>query len=192
MEIITYIVSGTLTHKDSMGTSESLKRGAIQFMTAGTGVTHSEHNFGDEPLRFIQTWIKPRAYNLTPKYGSYVGSQESRKNRFEHLVSDIKDSSVATPVEVNQEVDAYAAEVELTKTVELELSPGKQGYLLCIEGEVSVNGTKLDKHDGCEINGSGILRIEATGVEKVEHGGDVAHILVFTMKEEPGSGRKDL
>ena len=58
-EIVTYVVNGELTHEDSMGTSESLGRGSIQFMSAGSGIEHSETNAGDKPLRFIQTWIKP-------------------------------------------------------------------------------------------------------------------------------------
>ena len=60
-EIVTYIVAGELTHKDSMGTRETLGRGSVQFMTAGAGITHSEHNLSaDHPLRFIQMWFTPR------------------------------------------------------------------------------------------------------------------------------------
>ena len=66
MEIITYVVQGQLTHQDSMGTKETLGRGSIQFMTAGTGVRNSEFNHGDTPLRFIQTWITPTERSLSP------------------------------------------------------------------------------------------------------------------------------
>ena len=62
VEIVTYIVEGILTHQDSMGTHESLGRGSVQFMTAGTGIQHSEHNRQDTPLRFVQIWITPRAH----------------------------------------------------------------------------------------------------------------------------------
>merc|ERR1712216_814798 len=75
-EICTYVVEGDLTHKDSMGTAGTLTRGAIQFMTAGSGVTHSEHNRSpDKPLRFIQMWINTRENGLAPNYGSAVGDE---------------------------------------------------------------------------------------------------------------------
>lgn len=192
MEIVTYIVDGELSHQDSMGTKESLGRGSIQFMTAGTGVRHSEFNDGDEPLRFIQTWIKPAARGLKPNYGSYKGNPEARKNQMHHLVSNVKDSSVSTPVEINQDVDAFASEIELGKKVIHELPKGRQAYLLCIEGSVKVNGHELHKYDACEITGTGgALEIEATGTEATEHG-DLAHLLMFSMNEHPGSGRSDI
>jgi redox-sensitive bicupin YhaK (pirin superfamily) len=83
VEICTYVVEGSLTHKDSMGTSESLGRGAIQFMTAGSGVTHSEHNLDKEnPLRFIQIWINTRKRGLPPNYGSNAGNADARRNNW--------------------------------------------------------------------------------------------------------------
>jgi redox-sensitive bicupin YhaK (pirin superfamily) len=191
MEIITYIVEGELTHQDSMGTKESLGRGSIQFMTAGTGILHSEFNHGDKPLRFIQTWIMPSRSGLTPNYGSYVGVEAERCNQLQHLVSNVKDVSASAPVKINQDVDGYASELEAGQSVSLDLPQGRQGYLLCIEGSVSVNGKALAKYDACEIAGGGSVEIRATGVEQTETG-QVAHVLLFTMEEVPGSGRKDL
>jgi quercetin 2,3-dioxygenase len=191
MEIITYIVHGELTHKDSMGTEESLGRGSIQFMTAGTGIRHSEFNNGDKPLRFIQTWIVPSERGLKPNYGSCRGNPEKDKNALQHLVSNVKDMSTSTPVEINQDVDAFASELEMGKSVVHEMPPGRQGYLLCMEGSVSVNGHLLTRCDACEItNGAGTLEIKAEGTEPTENG-EVAHFLLFTMKAVPGSGRND-
>ena len=86
----------------------------------------------------------------------------------------------------------YAVELELDKSVVHELPPGRQGYLLCIEGGLTVNGKELQKYDACEItNGSGEIQVKATAVEPTEHG-DVAHFIMFTMKAEPSAGRKDL
>ena len=192
MEIVTYIVSGNLTHKDSIGTKETLGRGSIQFMTAGSGIRHSEENNGDTPLRFIQTWITPRRGHLKPNYGSYEGSSEANnKNQIRHLVSDVADTSASTPVEINQDVDGHAAELDLGETVTFDLAEGRQAYLLCIEGSIKVNGKKLSKYDACEITKGGQLEIEATGVEDTENG-QVAHFLMFSMKEVTGSGRTDL
>ena len=200
MEIITYIVHGSLTHQDSMGSKESLGRGSIQFMTAGTGVQHSEFNHSDEsPLRFIQTWIMPRARGLAPNYGSYDSHSskdvcESKKNEVQYLASDVKNNSVDTPVKVNQDVNTYAAELELDSSVDVELPKGRQAYLLCVEGSLELNdGTTLNKYDGAEIHADDDgtpIEIKATGVEETENG-KVAHFLMFGM-EEDGSGRTDL
>lgn len=191
MEIITYVVDGELTHKDSMGTKETLRRGSIQFMTAGTGIYHSEFNDGDKPLRFIQTWISPKRSNLTPNYGSYAGDLKHRKNSLCHLVSNVQDPSSSTPVEVNQDVDCFASEIEFGQQITHGLDEGRQAYMLCIEGGVSVNGKKLQKYDACEITGSGLIAIDTIDTEKTEHG-DVAHFLMFTMKAVRDAGRNDI
>lgn len=200
MEIVTYVVHGGLYHKDSMGTKETLGRGAIQFMTAGTGVRHEEYNHEDSPLRFIQTWIVPRSRGLKPNYGSSRGSLAeggpaggSRKNQFQHLVSDVQNGDVSTPVKINQDVDMFASELDLGKKIKMELPEGRMAYLLCVEGGITVNGhQQLTKHDGCEITGGkgGTLEIEATDVEATATG-DVAHVLVFSMDAEEGAGRSD-
>jgi len=197
MEICTYVVEGKLTHEDSMGTSESLGRGSIQFMTAGSGVRHSEFNHGDEPLRFIQTWIVPSKHGLPPNYGSSCGPQtadaiESGKNKIHHLVSDVKNAEVETPVKISQDADAHAAELELGQSVKHELPEGRQAYLICLEGKIKINNQhELSRHDACEITQGGTLEIEAVDVEDTEHG-KLAHFLMFSMKEVPGSGRTDL
>ena len=195
MEIITYIVNGELTHEDSMGNGESLGRGSIQFMTAGTGVVHSEFNHGDKPLRFIQTWIVPRKSGLKPNYGSYNASKDcdSKKNSVQYLASDTDDVETDTPVKVNQDLNCKAGELEMGKSITVDLPPKRQAYLLCVEGKLEVNGQLMDKHDGMEIvgvNKPSTLEIKAAGVEETENG-EVAHFLMFDMALVPGSGRSD-
>eukprot|EP00981_Chlorochromonas_danica_P012624 scaffold5232_cov179-Ochromonas_danica.AAC.1 len=86
MEICTYVVQGDLTHQDSMGSKETLSRGSVQYMSAGRGVQHSEHNLHPtNPLRFIQIWIQPRQKGLTSRYGGYPGREQERLNRWAHL-----------------------------------------------------------------------------------------------------------
>ena len=102
MEICTYVVEGELTHKDSIGTQETLGPGSVQFMTAGTGVQHSEHNLSaTSPLRFIQMWIVPSQRGLAPNYGSACGKSVNLRNGWTHLVSDVK-SAAASPVKIHQ------------------------------------------------------------------------------------------
>jgi len=191
MEIITYIVHGKLTHKDSMGSAECLGRGSIQFMTAGKGVSHSEYNDTEKPLRFIQTWIVPEKDYLEPNYGSF-NATTLLKNEVIHLASGVKDYKTQTPVKINQDVNCHAAELELGQSVSVDLPIGRQAYLLCIEGSIKVNGEALTKYDACEIQADGKpVTVEVRDVEETENG-MVAHFLMFSMKHAPGSGRSDL
>ena len=127
VEICTYIVEGNLTHKDSMGTSETLSRGAIQFMTAGSGVFHSEYNLHEtDALRFIQIWIETRRRNLPPNYGSATSVESDRQGKWAHLVSDVASSSV-TPIKINQDANIFVSEISEDSSIELVVSPGRQG-----------------------------------------------------------------
>eukprot|EP00581_Thalassiosira_minuscula_P011818 CAMPEP_0183721848 /NCGR_PEP_ID=MMETSP0737-20130205/13985_1 /TAXON_ID=385413 /ORGANISM="Thalassiosira miniscula, Strain CCMP1093" /LENGTH=289 /DNA_ID=CAMNT_0025951911 /DNA_START=133 /DNA_END=1002 /DNA_ORIENTATION=- len=204
MEIITYIVQGRLTHKDSMGTQESLGRGGVQFMTAGRGVQHSEYNHEkDKSLRFIQTWIVPRKSGLTPNYGSFDPEGDGKsactaKNQWRHLVSDVRDKSVDAPVKIEQDANLHVAEMDRGQSLEYELKDGRMAYVLCVEGSVIIrddngNEVSLERHDGCEVKMGGKMTFEATGSETCEDGTDIsAHVLVFEMAYDERSGRKDL
>jgi len=166
MEIITYVVHGELTHKDSMGTSETLGRTAIQFMTAGTGVRHSEFNLSKtNPLRFIQMWIEPRQRGLEPNYGSMIGDEESIRNRLKHIVSDVR-SSVETSVKVNQDVNIYACLLEKDHSVDIQVEEQRQVYFLCIEGELKITHEDItiqhSEHDGAEMKGPLQLHFESS------------------------------
>ena len=106
------------------------------------------------------------------------------------MVSDVRNKQVETPVKISQDANAFATELDLGKTVSHDLAEGRQAYLVCLEGKVKVNGKELARHDACEITGEGTIEVEATEVEETENG-KVAHVLMFTMKED-GSGRGDL
>jgi len=196
VEICTYIVQGSLTHKDSMGTSETLERGAIQFMTAGSGVTHSEHNLSKtDPLRFIPIWINTRTRSLRPNYGSASGDAEARKNAFQHMVSDVSASEQAdTPIKINQDSNIFVSEMEPGTITSFIVKQGRQCYVLCIEGEAVVQidgedgpGTKLTRHDAAEIsNGAASTVVFSASPEAG------AHVLVVEMAYVRGSGRTDL
>ncbi len=140
-EICTYIVEGSLTHQDSMKNGETLGRGAVQFMTAGSGVTHSERNLSEQPLRFIQMWFTPRARGLKPAYGSFVGDEAARINNFAHIVSDVNAASLRTPVKINQDVNIYVAEMDPGHSLSFAIKSGRMAYFLCMEGDVSLSAT---------------------------------------------------
>jgi len=199
MEIMTYVVHGKLTHKDSMGNSRQVGRGGVQYMSAGTGVRHSEHNTGKGPLRFIQCWVVPDRRGYEPRYGQFNGKASSRKDQWAHLVSALSDPDVETPVKVHQDVNMYATELNQGVGLPYELQPRRQAYILCIEGEVRVvvNGREalLQRHDALEVYGAKdspvLVEVIAEGVERTETG-ERAHLLMFEMQRDGSGGRKDL
>jgi redox-sensitive bicupin YhaK (pirin superfamily) len=148
MEIITYVLSGELTHADSMGNKESLGRGAIQYLSAGTGITHSEVNDGDEVVHLIQTWIIPHAKNLEPQYGSKTFELEERKNRWLHLVGP---EGSDAPISIYQDASMYACELDDTHQIEFEVGDTRQVYLKLMEGSANINGISFAPGDAAEI-----------------------------------------
>jgi len=163
MEIVTYIVDGHLTHKDSMGTEETLQRGSVQFMTAGTGVYHSEHNLHPtDPLRFLQLWIVPRHHNLPPNYGSLVAPSDNtcRHNKWMHIVTDVRNVE-NVPIKINQDVNIYVTELDKDSELEFHVKPDRQAYFVCIEGNLSLNTEKLSQQDAAEISGEVTMKLKA-------------------------------
>lgn len=189
MEIMTFIVEGNLTHKDSMGTKETLGRGSVQFMTAGSGIRHSEYNLEkDKPLRFVQCWISPRRRGLRPNYGSMIGDEaaaDARRNAWAQLAGDADAGSTA-PVAIHQDCNVFVAELEPGKAAPaLELGSGRQGYLLCVEGGAAApaGGAALRRHDGAELKGPVSLELSA--------GAEGALLLLFEMAKT-GDARRDV
>ncbi len=142
MEIVTYVVEGCLTHKDSMGHERSLGRGNVQYLSAGTGITHSEYNPGETPLRFLQIWILPDRANHKPAYGEAHFAPEERRHRWLHLVSS---RGGGAPVELNQDANFYVTETD--REIEFALDAGRQAYLVLIEGRAQINGQVLETRD---------------------------------------------
>ena len=169
MEIISYVVEGDLTHQDSMGNRHSLSRGEIQYMSAGTGVTHSEYNMGDTTTRILQIWVLPDRKGHTPNYGELRPKWEDRLDMFLHFVSG-KDGSA--PIKVNQDVNFYA--IESSKEQNFELGKGRQAYLILIEGEASVNNVRLISRDALEVVEENIKIIPK----------EKTHVLIIEMKKE--------
>jgi redox-sensitive bicupin YhaK (pirin superfamily) len=192
VEIVTYIVDGVLTHQDSTGTCESLGRGSVQFMSAGQGIMHSEHNHEDAPLRFVQIWINTRRNGIEPEYGGFDGTtsvaRAARTNSLAQLVGDRnQDRDAAAPVKIEQDARMFVSELEPGKTVSLPLPKGRQAYLLCVEGAVTAREAaggdlyELVRHDAAEIRGDGTLDLSASA--------QGAHVLLLEMAASSQGGR---
>ena len=148
MEIISYVVKGELTHGDSMGNKGNLKRGNVQYMSAGTGVYHSEHNLGEEVARFLQIWILPDIEGHKPNYGEYKFQWNDRKNKWLHMVSSNQGEAV---IKVNQDINIFTLELDEGSSIDYPVKAGRQAYLVQIEGKSNINGIVLNERDAMEI-----------------------------------------
>jgi quercetin 2,3-dioxygenase len=171
MEIISYVVNGELTHGDSMGNKNTITRGHVQYMSAGTGVYHSEHNFGKDMLRLLQIWIMPNKQGYEPSYGDYRFNWDDRNNKWLHMVSS-KDGNA--PIKINQDMNIYSLELEKGKDTNFPVKEGRQAYLIQIEGNSLINDIELADRDGMEIVEENIL-IKAK---------ETSHILVLEMNKQ--------
>jgi hypothetical protein len=162
MEIISYVIDGELSHADSMDNQRALTRGHVQYMSAGTGIYHSEHNYGAKITRFLQIWIIPDKKGYSPNYGDYRFEWESRKNKWLYMVSSAQGSA---PVKINQDVNISAIQLEENNEIDYAVQKGRQAYLVQIEGRSKINDILLNERDAIEIVEENI-RIKS---EKLSH-----------------------
>jgi len=164
MEIVTYVLEGALEHRDSMGNGSVIKPGDIQYMSAGTGVTHSEFNESEtEPVHLYQIWMLPEKQGLKPMYGQKNFSETEKRGKLRLLVSpDGRDGSV----KIRQDNDLYATILGAGETVKHELKPERHAYVQVARGSVTLNGTKLEEGDGAAISNE--KTVELTGADNAE------------------------
>ena len=147
MEIISYIVNGEITHKDSMGNAETLKRGEVQYLSAGDGIYHSEHNLHkSKDLRLLQIWIFPPKAGLPRLYGSKKFKENERRNRLLNIVSSQNGNA---DIKIYQDVNIYVSESD--KDLEFKIKENRQIYFVQIEGSSKINDEILEKGDAMEI-----------------------------------------
>ncbi|MCT7909504.1 pirin family protein [Arcobacter lacus] len=147
MEIISYVINGEITHKDSMGNSETLKRGEVQYLSAGDGIYHSEHNLHEsDDLRLLQIWIIPPKSGLPRLYGSFKFEEDERDNKLLNIVSSLNGDS---KIKIYQDINIYVSEFD--KKLEYKIEKNRQVYFVQIEGKAEINGTILENGDAMEI-----------------------------------------
>jgi redox-sensitive bicupin YhaK (pirin superfamily) len=165
MEIITYILEGSLRHKDSMGNGSVIRPGDVQRMTAGTGVSHSEYNPSEtEPVHLLQIWILPNERGLTPGYEQKAFTEDERTGRFRLIASpDGRDGSVT----INQDANVYATIFSHDEAVEHQLQSGRFAWVQVARGEVELNGTRLQQGDGAAVKNETQLQVKGAGRAEV-------------------------
>jgi quercetin 2,3-dioxygenase len=149
MEIISYVISGALEHKDSMGTGSVIKYGDVQRMSAGTGVTHSEFNHSTtDRVHFLQIWIEPNVKGIAPSYEEKHFDVASKTGCLRLIASpDGQDGSVL----IHQDAYVYASILGLSDRVEYQLKAGRSAYVHVIRGQVDVAGHALKTGDALKI-----------------------------------------
>jgi hypothetical protein len=158
MEIITYVVSGALTHNDSMGNGAVMRAGDVQRISAGTGILHSEINDSStEPVHLLQIWLIPDHKNAKPGYAekSFARAEPGRL----HLVASKsgRDGSIS----INQDTDLYLGKLGKANKVTHPLGAKRHGWLQLIRGELGVNGVQLQAGDGAALSETETLTISA-------------------------------
>jgi hypothetical protein len=159
MEILSYVVSGGLGHRDSMGKSEVIRPHEWQRMTAGTGVRHSEMNASKaEPVHFYQIWILPEAENIRPGYEQRLFAPEEKSGRLRLVASrDGREGSL----KIHQDVSVYNALLKGGESVEHRLEAGRHAWLQVVRGAVELNGTRLGAGDGAAVSDESALTVRA-------------------------------
>ncbi len=170
MEIITYVVSGILEHKDSMGNRAQMKAGEVQRISAGTGIMHSEYNPSPvEPVHFLQIWITPDQARVKPQYTekSFHDIEPGKLN----LIASKPGRDGSLPI--HQDADVYVAKLTPGGEIRHALAPGRAGWIQVISGELTVNGRTLRDGDGAAIAGEEQIWFQSPGD---------SHWLLFDLK----------
>jgi redox-sensitive bicupin YhaK (pirin superfamily) len=170
MEIISYVLEGSLEHKDSMGTGSVMRPGDVQRMSAGTGVLHSEFNASKtDAVHFLQIWILPGERGIKPSYEQKTFGPSEKKGRLRVVVSpDAREGSVA----VHTDAVLYAGVFGKGDRGELALARGRYAWVQVARGKVRVNGKELGEGDGAALSDEPAVRIE---------GVDDGEVLVFDL-----------
>lgn len=158
MEIITYVVKGALEHQDSMGTKAEILPGEVQYMSAGTGVVHSEQNRRDGEVHLFQIWILPSTPGGKPRYGQKSFEKELASGELVQVISpDGRDGSI----EIKQDASLYIARPKADKRIDFPLHAGRSVWIQTVRGSLKVNEQNLEAGDAIAAWDEVALQIEA-------------------------------
>ncbi|MBC3869680.1 pirin family protein [Undibacterium oligocarboniphilum] len=170
MEIITYVLEGAIAHQDSMGNGSTIRPGNVQYMSAGTGVRHSEFNPSpSEHTRLLQIWIEPDVLGKAPRYNEKTFSAAEKNGQLRLVASpDGEQDSVA----IRQNARLYIGLFDGDQQADIRLSPQRLTYVHLARGALSVNGVPLQEGDAVKLQDESSLHLSA---------GKQAEVLVFDL-----------
>jgi redox-sensitive bicupin YhaK (pirin superfamily) len=164
MEIVTYVLSGALGHRDSMGHASVLRAGELQRMTAGKGVRHSEMNASDEPVHLYQIWLLPERAGLEPGYEQKAFPEAERQGAWRLVASpDARDGSL----KIHQDATIHLASLDAGTELARPIAPGRHAWLQVLRGSVELNGQALETSDGAAVSDETSLTLRADGPAEV-------------------------
>ena len=171
MEIISYVLEGELAHKDSTGTSSTIRPGDVQRMSAGSGVQHSEFNGSHQrPVHFLQIWIVPDRKGVAPRYQQRNFTPDEKRGRLRLIIStDGADGSLS----VYQDARVHAGLFDGDEQQVFRAPPGRYAYVHVARGALDVNGQRLEAGDGARLRNPGEIRLS---------GGRAAEVLLFDLR----------
>jgi len=170
MEILTWILAGSLEHKDSSGGGGVIRPGDLQHMSAGTGVFHSEFNPSPaEATHLFQIWIFPAERNLTPGYSQKSFPAEGRRNQLQRIASG---SGAEGAIRIHQDAEVFALDLAPGHGVTHQTAPTRGTWIQLASGTVTVNGHALEAGDGASVTGTDTIEIQASAA---------AHLLLLDL-----------
>ena len=170
MEIISYVLSGELAHRDSMGNAQTIPPGDVQRMSAGTGVRHSEFNHAaDQTTHFLQIWIEPDVIGVAPSYEQKTVPALEKRGSLRLVASPDGDLG---SLSIHADARVYAGLFDAAETAELALGPGRKGYVQLLSGALEVNGRRIEAGDALLLDQENLITLG---------NGQDAEVLVFDL-----------
>lgn len=158
MEIVSYVLSGALEHKDSMGNGSVLRRGQVQRMSAGTGVLHSEFNPSPvEKAHFLQIWLYPNQKDIEPSYEESIFTDEEKQNKWCLIASPDGEQG---SVRIHQDAKLFASILDGKEMPEYELASDRIAYIHIVNGDITINGIELHTGDALKISNEQTILVE--------------------------------
>ncbi len=163
MEIISYVMEGSLAHKDSTGRQEVLEPNMVQAMSAGTGVIHSEFNASSkQAVHFLQIWIEPAVMDVDPSYQQFAYDPAEKKGHLRLIAGPDKKTSDPA-VFIHQDARMYASVLSAGEALEQPVVKGRHAWVHCAQGNITLNGHSLKEGDGAAISDETALQIRGSG-----------------------------
>ena len=165
MEIVTYVRTGAITHKDNLGNEGRTGAGDVQVMSAGTGITHAEYNLEDEATTLFQIWILPDRDKLgqPPRWGAKPFPKGERAGQWAVLASGAAGQSEEEALHINADARVLGATIAAGETLALKLDAGRKAYLVPATGKVEIEGTQVNARDGVAI-----AQVETLSITAIE------------------------
>lgn len=159
MEIITYVRTGAITHKDNLGNQGRTAAGDVQVMSAGTGIAHAEYNLEDEATTLFQIWIEPNQRGVAPSWGARPFPKGDRSGRFVALASGFANDDDALPIRTDARV--LGATLKAGESTDYAIGKDRRGYLVPATGAIEIDGVRANARDGVAIKDLDTIHIVA-------------------------------